>query len=314
MRSFRHFVYFVLTACAICVFPAHAATVFSTPVNLGAVNSNAVDAGPAVSADGLTLFFHSDRAGGMGSFDLYTSSRATINDAWGAATSLGAGINTGFNDRAAEVSADGLTLYFSSDRNGDQDIYMATRSTRLDPWSNITSLSVLNSNTEDAGVTVSADGLTMAFHSNRVNGISGDLFTSTRTSTSDLWGAPISLGSIVNSSASDVAPSLSADGLSLYFHSSRPGSQDFDIWHTSRTDLVSAWGAPVNLGSPINSSVGDVGPDISFDGGTLYFGSDRNGTSRDLYSATVVPLPAAVWLFGAGLVSLICVARRKNAT
>src|SRR3989337_1832818 len=70
---------------------------WSAPVNLGPiVNSAFVDAGPAISKDGLSVYFNSVRPGGLGLFDIWVSQRATQDDPWGPPVNLGPTINTGF--------------------------------------------------------------------------------------------------------------------------------------------------------------------------------------------------------------------------
>src|SRR5438093_10892248 len=65
--------------------------IWSAPVNLGAViNSTAADQQPAISPDGLSLYFTSNRvAGSLGGFDMYVSQRASILDSWGPPMNLG---------------------------------------------------------------------------------------------------------------------------------------------------------------------------------------------------------------------------------
>ena len=73
------------------------------------------------------------------------------------------------------------------------------------------------------------------------------------------WHAPHNLGPTINSASDELTGSISTDGLELYFASNRPGSDangDFDIWVSKRASIQDDWPAPVNLGSPINSSTG----------------------------------------------------------
>src|SRR4030042_7216044 len=80
-------------------------------------------------------------------------------------------------------------------------------------------------------------------------------------------GPAINLGSVVNSSSNDSTPTISPDGLSLYFASDRAGGQGGnDIWVSKRADLSESWGPPPNLGGPVNSSAGGVFPSLSADG------------------------------------------------
>ena len=87
-----------------------------------------------------------------------------------------------------------------------------------------------------------------------------------------LFGPPKNLGSVVNGPAADCCPNLSADELTLYFSSGRPGGLgDYDIWFCTRPSADAAWGPPVNVGTPVNSVYYDAYPCISGDGLTLYF-------------------------------------------
>src|SRR3954467_9964908 len=68
---------------------------WAAPVNLGPiVNSAFIDAGPAISRDGLTLYFGSDRPGGFGGLDLWVTERASLEAPWGAPVNLGAKVNS----------------------------------------------------------------------------------------------------------------------------------------------------------------------------------------------------------------------------
>jgi WD40 repeat protein len=100
------------------------------------------------------------------------------------------------------------------------------------------------------------------------------------------WSAPENLGAI-NSTFNEQAPSLSPDGLSLYFGSNRPrpgGSTDTDLWVSHRSCSDCPWGTPANLGPVVNSGVGDNGPSLSLDGHLLFFTSARTGVGlNDIY-------------------------------
>jgi len=155
---------------------------------------------------------------------------------------------------------------------------------------------VINSASSDYGACVSADSLELYFCSERpVGSGAADIWVSTRQSIDDPWGPPTNLGSTVNSPYSDSYPSLSSDGLTLYFSdaysgSPRPGGLGGgDIWMTTRPSRNASWGAPVNMGAPINSSNLDISPTISGDGLTLVFTSNNRAGgigSWDLWMST----------------------------
>jgi len=105
--------------------------------NLGAaVNSPQLDCNPAISPDGLTLYFTSSRSGGYGGDDLWMTTRATRNAPWGQPVNMGSKVNTPQNDGNPRVSPDNLELYFDSDMPGGYggtDIYVCRRATISDP-------------------------------------------------------------------------------------------------------------------------------------------------------------------------------------
>jgi Tol biopolymer transport system component len=92
------------------------------------------------------------------------------------------------------------------------------------------------------------------------------------------WSEPVNLGPVVNSSSGETGASLSKDGLSLYFSSTRPGGfGGSDMWVTQRASKDAPWGTPQNLGPTINTSSNENAPSLSIDGHHLFFHSDRPG-------------------------------------
>ena len=111
----------------------------------------------------------------------------------------------------------------------------------------------------------------------------------TRATKADEWGEPVNLGSRVNSEYREQAPCISANGLELYFASNRGYTGiTFDIWVTTRETTEDAWGVPVKLGAPVNSSSFEYATSISADGLSLFFDSDRssNPWNVDLWVTT----------------------------
>lgn len=156
----------------------------------------------------------------------------------------------------------------------------------------------INTPAREAGPTLSRDGLSLYFTSDRLDGYGGvgDIWVSTRETTNNAWGPATNLGPLVNSPACEASPSISADGLTLFFCDGhwwlnapqRPGGQgDVDLWMTTRATTDADWNPPVNLGPKVNSPYWDGVPDISADGLSLYFASNRpGGSGLDIYVAT----------------------------
>ncbi|MFC1633527.1 LamG-like jellyroll fold domain-containing protein [Planctomycetota bacterium] len=165
-----------------------------------------------------------------------------------------------------------LAFLISMGRDANADFVFGTPS-NLGP--------TVNSSHSDGVPSISSDGLSLFFNSARPGGYGDyDLWVTTRATTEGDWGTPTNLGATVNSSGSDGGPSISADGLTLFFASARSGGHgNFDLWVTIRATTEDDWGTPVNLGPSVNSSYLDSVPCISGDNLSLFFMSNRPGGS-----------------------------------
>ena len=165
---------------------------WSEPQNLGPIiNTTSAEQNSTISPSGLSLYFSSNRPGGLGGTDVYVSQRATLTSAWGAPQNLGATVNSSSGEAALSFSLDGRTMFFQSDRPGGLggfDMYIMTRT---DPnidfdWSAPVHLgAVINSAFAELGVTYFEDPSTGAgtliFNSDRPGGAGGfDFYQSTR--------------------------------------------------------------------------------------------------------------------------------------
>ena len=154
---------------------------------------------------------------------------------------------------------------------------------------------VINSPSGDATICFSADSLELYFSSNRPGGYGYfDIYVTTRATKGDPWGPPLNLGPAVNTPDAEICPSISSDGLTLYFcddwdWSPRPGGLGgCDIWMATRASRSASWGTPVNVGAPINTSANEISPMVCGDGLALVFASTRAGGqgSYDLWTST----------------------------
>ena len=223
---------------------------WSTPENLGSlVNTGDSDFASYISADGLELYFTSyKRSGGYGEYDIWMATRQKTErnpeGYWGEPQNLGPLINSEFHDTGPSICSDELELYFTSTRPGGcggDDLWLSRRATENDPWGEPINLGLtINSSYYDGALSLSVDGRMMFFTSRRPGGSGDDdLWVTTRSTTSDLWGPPLNLGPVVNSSYSDFVPCISSDGHALLFGSNRPdGFGAFDIWQAPIIPIV----------------------------------------------------------------------------
>lgn len=155
--------------------------VWTKPKSLGKhVNSKHRETSGCLSPDGKTLYFTSDRPGGLGGFDIYASTKDK-KGRWGKPTNLGAKINTPYDEEAPFMHLDGKTLYFSSEGHnsiGGFDIFKATL-VGENTWSNAENLGVpINSQSNDMFFVSNDKNHRIAyFSSDRPGGVGGkDLY------------------------------------------------------------------------------------------------------------------------------------------
>jgi len=203
--------------------------------------------------------------------------------------SLGTVVNSTAFDGSPTVSADETELFFTSQRKGGQDLFVATRRGKDAPWAEPVNLGapIDDAMAGDFSLRLSNDGRALYFASNRKGGSgNADMYVATRASRTQPWGAATNLGPRLNTAAFEAFPTPSADGMTLYFNrSSTFSSQDSDIWVTSRAGPNDEWGMPQRLPAEINSERAEFSPWLSRDGNTLYFASERGGTT-DIWVST----------------------------
>jgi Tol biopolymer transport system component len=198
----------------------------SSVTALDSVNTPYDDGTPSISADGLTLYFYSTRPGGSGGRDIWMTTRATIQGRFGGEKPLAA-LNSPEDDHLPWVSADELTILFSSTRSGNPDLYISTRSSKSEEFSNPAVLGGVNgTNSRADRAVLSRDGLTIYFISNRAGTLGDlDIWMATRSS-SDVIFSGITNLKVLNTANTDIDVDLSADETELFFSSNRAGQYD----------------------------------------------------------------------------------------
>lgn len=246
-----------------------------TLVVIPGVPAGAID-DPTLTDDMLELYFNLNN-------DIYVTTRASATAAWGPAV-LATALDSPSSETTPEISGDGLTMYFASDRAGGlgaTDVWVATRPSRTAAWSTPVAVAALNSAASEVNSAPAEDGRTIVLASNR-GGAAGDkIYRSTRPTTADPWSAPVLVAEL-NSATSDLGPMLTANQLGVYFESTRSGNSE--LWVAHRVSVAQPFDAPVQI-TELASPGTDGDPWISPDERHLYFASDRNGTSQ-LFEST----------------------------
>ena len=242
--------------------------VWGTPINLGPpINTTFYDHHPSISLDGLTLYFASDRPGGYGDRDLWVTTRSATSEPWSEPVNLGPTVNSSSRESAPSISADGLELFFNSNRSGGQgdvDTWVTTRTTTSEPWAEPVNLGQgLNSSSKDGASDISADGLMLFYRSQKPGTYgSNDIWFSKRATVKDDWGIPVHPGPPVNTTVSDSGPSISADGSILFFHSNRAGGLGgYDLWQVPIIPIVDLNGDGIVDGADLSIIVDHWGTD-----------------------------------------------------
>jgi outer membrane protein OmpA-like peptidoglycan-associated protein len=244
------------------------------PVNMGAAINTANDEYlPVATADESILVFTRKVNNNE---DFYKSNKQ--DKQWQQATYLSKIINTpAYNEGAQSISQDGKYLFFTGcnrpDGLGRCDIYIAQR--KGNDWAKPFNLSApVNTTGWEAQPSISADGRTLYFVSNRRGGYGGyDIWKSNLTDKG--WDTPENMGPSINTAYDEQSPFIHPDDSTFYFCSNGwPGMGNRDLF-VSRLGKDGKWQKPNNLGYPINSSGDENGLTITANGAYAFFSSNN---------------------------------------
>lgn len=145
---------------------------WSLPLHLNVVNSNFDDRMPAISPDGKTLLFSSNRPGGYGKYDLWMSKRDTKTNTWNTPRNVGGEINSPANEIMPTFHFDGMSVFYSSDKD-DEDYKFSFYTADFSDYrfANAKILSEpFNSEKDDEGLSITHDGIWIYYSSNKPGG------------------------------------------------------------------------------------------------------------------------------------------------
>lgn len=271
-------------------------------VNSSDISSDKSDFGPLLVEN--TLYFTSARNGARKNYgwndepylDVYQAdynADGTITNAFPVSS-----INSKWHEGPVTVSADGNTMYYSSESYLEKDaekvkeikntkfslLYLYKATKNGDSWGNKTALPFNSKEYSCANPSLSKDGKTLYFTSNMPNGMGGTDIWKVAVNADGSYGNPENLGKNVNTEGNESFPFISDDNKVLYFASSgRQGLGGFDVFEY---ELASGKEA-VNMGTPINTDKDDFSFSFNSKKDVGFFASNRNGND-DIFKAIPV--------------------------
>ncbi len=213
---------------------------------------------------------------------------------WGVPMSISSNINSDFNEGTCSISADGRMLVFTSCMGrkgyGSCDLYVSIKTGN--EWSVPENMGgKINSPAWDSQPSLSADGRTLYFVSNRRGGYGKrDIYISTFTNNNE-WSQPQNIGTDINTAFDDISPFIHPNGQRLYFATDgRLGFGGYDVYFSDKKET--SWSDPMNFGYPINTHNDEVSMYISSDGGKGYYSheeKDGGSFTSILYEIDIPP-------------------------
>lgn len=205
-------------------------------------------------------------------------------------------LNSRFHDGTLTISTDGNTCYFSTESFKDKafekvkslnskfsQIYLYKATKNGETWGDIKLLPFNSKEYSTGNPSLSRDGKTLYFSSNRPGSIGGvDIWKVSING--DSYGEPENLGSKVNTEGNENFPFIADDNTTLYFASNgKPGLGGLDVFQVDLSKGTEA----VNMGKPINTEKDDF--DFTFNKAKNlgFLSSNRNGND-DIFSATPI--------------------------
>jgi outer membrane protein OmpA-like peptidoglycan-associated protein/YHS domain-containing protein len=204
-------------------------------------------------------------------------------------------INTKWHDGPAVVTADGQTMYFASesfkngkfekDKPGQQTgfIYLFTATKQGNSWTNIQPVPFNGEKWSTGNPTISKDGKTLYFASNRDGSMGGTDIWKVEVKGNNTYSEPVNLGPTVNTEGRENFPYITDDNKLFFASDGRKGFGALDIFMVD----MNRGGEAMNLGLPINSPQDDCSFTFNNKQNIGFFASNKTGVDK-LYLATPI--------------------------
>jgi len=258
------------------------------------VNAFVLQYFPALTADQQQLIFTRRTGNGPNDDEDLVVSRKDEHGRWTSPESISKNINTRLNEGTCTISADGRKLIFTSctgrDGIGSCDLYETKKI--VNDWTTPRNLGRnVNSIEWESQPSLSADGRTLYFVSDRRSGLGRrDIWVST-TDDKGEWTKAVNAGKQINSQFDEISPFIHANNRTLFFASNGlPGFGGYDLFFTDKDSTI--WTPPKNLGAPMNDNEDQFSLFITADGKKGYYSHEEtleSGFSRSKIFEMVIP-------------------------
>ncbi|MBI5541782.1 MAG: PD40 domain-containing protein [Bacteroidia bacterium] len=289
-----------LSASRMITICNNAKEIYSNPIlteiyNIGApINSDNSETTPLISADEEIVFFTRSFSKTYGQLDIEFLKKIYCsvlkNKKWQEPFEINIeNPIDGMQISLAGTSPDGELLFFSIGNETSSDIYFCRI---IDgKCNNFNKMpDVINSSFWEGKVSITPDGNTLYFSSNRPGGFGGkDIYVVTKDENGN-WVDLKNLGSSVNTEFDEDAPFIHPDNKTLYFSSNGHNTMGgYDVFTSVKQDTTNNWTEPTNLGYPINTTSDDIGFVISANGNNAYLSSahDNQYGKHDIYKVVL---------------------------
>jgi outer membrane protein OmpA-like peptidoglycan-associated protein/Tol biopolymer transport system component len=272
------------------------------------INSSDDDFAPVPLRGGEMLVYTSSAPGPFGSSGhqrIWMATRTATG--WSLPLATGEAISRANHVGSATLTPDGNFMIFAAYEWEDDSLagYGRTDLYSADlvqgEWRNIKNLGpIVNSSSWDTQPTLTPDGRTLYFSSDRPGGHGGsDIYVSHLSASG--WSVPVNVGEPINTSDDDLTPTIAPDGKSLFFASrGHGGVGGFDLFVATKPDETGTkWRTIENLGTPINSSGNDYYFVSIANSRNSYVSSDRGG-NLDIFTVYPNPFPPEALVTVAG--------------
>lgn len=267
---------------------------FGTPVLIASLSTSGHEGEARFPGDDeLTVMYDAIR-GAPGTTDIYTATRPSLADPFGTPVKLAGPVTSDEYEQAGNVTQDGLTLFFERQLRSTSvsKIYSATRATTTDPFGTPSPIDI-NTGFYTAMPFVRGDGKQI-YHVSTNGGAATKVYLATfaagvgyvQTEVSE-----VNLTKANNTPASQFAPVISPNGLTLFFattyHVASASLNDTDIWVATRANVADKFSNPRAVAN-VNTPQDEEPSWITADGCRLYLQSTRPGGAgaQDIYVAT----------------------------